>query len=88
MKCKPGQLAYITHSPLGMNQGRVVECVRIVGAHSEFGPVWRVQSKGRQLVTELGIVCVACDVPDAWLTPINDADPDTSDSGVKNLEAA
>lgn len=88
MKCKPGSLAYISTSPLGLNQGRVVECVRIVGTHSEFGPVWRVQSKGKQLVTDMGIVCIACDVPDAWLTPINDADPDSHDETQRDMEAA
>lgn len=88
MKCKPGQLAYISTSPMGMNLGRVVQCVKVVGSHSEFGPVWRVQSKGHQLVTDMGIVCVACDVPDAWLTPINDDDLDTSERDVKHLESA
>lgn len=88
MRCKQGQLAYITTSPMGFNLGRVVECIKVTGTHSEFGPVWRVQSKGKQLVTDMGVVCIACDVPDSWLTPINDADPDRQDETQRDLEAA
>lgn len=81
MRCKPNQMAWISTSPLGLNLGRVVQCVKVVGTHSEFGPVWRVTSKGKELVTDLGVVCVSCDVPDAWLTPINDDSLNTDDVG-------
>ena len=88
MRCKPNQMAWISTSPLGLNLGRVVECVKVIGTHSEHGPVWRVTSKGKSLVTDMGIVCAACDVPDSWLTPINDGDPDITDQHIKDLETA
>jgi len=70
MNCKSGDIAVIVHSPLQMNLGKLVDVVTLMGNHSEFGPIWRIRAKGRSLVTDLGIVCAACDIPDAWLRPI------------------
>lgn len=74
MNCVAGDLALIVRSPLGLNLNTLVDVVTLMGNHSELGPIWRVRAKGRSLVTELGIVCAACDIPDAWLKPIRDAD--------------
>ncbi len=70
LRCWPGAVAVIVRSPLGLNLDKWVECVAVVGVHTEHGAVWRVKARSRQLVTDMGVRCAACDVPDAWLRPI------------------
>ncbi len=82
LRCWPGAIAAVVHSPMGLNTDKWVECVGLVGAHSEYGPVWRVRARSRQLVTDMGVVCAACDIPDAWLRPLTPppaADTTTAD---------
>lgn len=69
MKCKAGDLARIvnsTNGPNGASCGAIVQCVKVVGEHSLYGPVWQVSSKST-LVSEFGGVGNTVDVPDIWL---------------------
>ena len=80
MKCRAGDLARIvnsTNGPSGASCGAIVQCVKIVGDHSLYGPIWRVSSKST-LVSEFGGVGNSVDVPDIWLEklipPLNKQD--------------
>lgn len=72
MRCVQGDLAVVVVSPMGMNLDKIVECCSYQGEHSKHGPIWRVKTKGKPLVTEYGCVGITCDIPDAWLRPIRD----------------
>ena len=74
MNCKPGDLAVIVRSADGQAVGRIVECLRIEGAHSELGPMWRVKTSGKGVVTIHGTLAVFFHMPDSWLRPIRDND--------------
>lgn len=69
MRCKAGDLATIvnsTNGPNGASCGAVVQCIKVVGTHSLYGPIWEVKSKAT-LVSEFGGVGNTVDVPDIWL---------------------
>lgn len=70
MNCKPGDLAVIVRSTDGQAVGRFVECLQMDGNHSEFGPIWRVRTEGRGIVTIHGTLAIVLHMPDAWLRPI------------------
>ena len=65
----PGDLAVIIESVVGANVGVIVQCSKLVGTHSLYGPVWRVSSK-QTLSTEYGGVGNNADVPAKWLKKI------------------
>ena len=73
MKCKQGDLATIIQSVDGASVGMIVQCVRYMGDHSLYGPVWRVRANNI-IVTEYGGVSQEADVPDKWLKPIKPGD--------------
>jgi hypothetical protein len=69
MRCRVGDLATIvnsTNGPNGASCGAIVQCLKVVGDHSLYGPVWRVSSRAT-LVSEFGGVGNTVDVPDCWL---------------------
>jgi len=74
MRCKPGDLAVIVRSVDGQAVGAIVECLQTDGEHSEFGPIWRVKTRGHGIVTIHGTLAVFFHMPDAWLRPIRDSD--------------
>ncbi len=69
MNCKPGDLAVIINSvngPNGASCGAIVQCLRVEGTHSQYGPIWNVSSNST-LVSEFGGVGNFVQVPDDWL---------------------
>jgi len=66
---EPGCLARIIKSLDGLSVGKTVQCIHIVGTHSEYGIVWHVRSN-ETLVTEYGGVGHEADVPAIWLKKI------------------
>jgi len=88
MNVDQGDLAIIVKSPMGHNLSRIVEVLHLQGEHSTLGPVWRIKSKGRALVTEYGGIGPECDCPDAWLRRIPPDDADSAAMDARELEAA
>lgn len=82
LRCKPGELAYIQHSPMDQNLGKVVEVIKLVGdplpEHAHLGALWHVKSR-TGIVTEAGQIAHFAQVPDAWLKPIRDPGADAKD---------
>lgn len=66
---EPGDLAVIIESTLGVNVGRIVQCVNTVGNHSLYGIVWNVRSKD-PIVSEYGGHGHTVHVPQKWLKKI------------------
>jgi hypothetical protein len=75
MNCNQGDLAIIVESIEGVSTGKIVQCIRIQGDHSLYGPIWKVRSKDT-LVSEHGGVGNEVDVPDKWLKPIRGGELD------------
>lgn len=76
MRCKPGIMARIVSGAFdkaGPNINKIVEVVKFVGNHPEFGPTWYCICK-ENLITEYGGVSHDADIADDWLEPI---EPDT-----------
>jgi hypothetical protein len=73
-KIEPGCLAIIVESVMGQSVGAIVQCKKIVGTHSVYGPVWRVTST-TPLVSEYGGVGDV-DVPEKWLVKIQPGELD------------
>ena len=71
MRVAKGDKARIVNGIFGTNWGKIVQVGELVGEHSKYGPVWRVRSLGRDLVTEYGAVGPTCDCPDEWLRPLD-----------------
>lgn len=63
---EPGCLARIIKSIEGLSIGKIVQCVRMAGMHSEFGEMWWIHSKDI-LVTEYGGVGHHAHCPASWL---------------------
>lgn len=64
-----GCLATVIQSVDGLSVGRVVQCVGIVGEHSQYGVIWQVHSV-EPLVSEYGAVGNYMDFPASWLKKI------------------
>ena len=79
----PGDLAIIINSALGLSVGKVVQCVSIVGTHSEYGTVWNVGSR-EPLMTEYGGHGNNVHIPAIWLRRVEPGELDKSK--VKTLE--
>lgn len=80
---EPGDLAIIIQSALGVNVGRIVQCVSIIGDHSLHGTVWNVRSS-EPIVSEYGGHGHSVHVPQSWLKKI---EPGTRDKfNVKEME--
>jgi hypothetical protein len=89
MRCKVGDFATIINSTNGTNGascGAIVQCVKIVGNHSLFGPVWQVSSKAT-LVSEFGGVGNRVDVPDIWLEKLVPPVHSETDKKIEELNA-
>jgi hypothetical protein len=69
MRCKQGDLAIVEESIDGLSVGKIVQVVKYIGEHSQYGPIWRCRGKD-QLVTEYGAVGQTADFADSWLRPI------------------
>ena len=67
---EPGDLAIIIKSIDGLSIGKIVECVRLDGFHSQYGPIWLVQSQSSDLVSEFGGVGQNVHVAQDWLRKI------------------
>ena len=78
MKNEQGGLSEIIKSVDGLSVGKIVQCVRVEGTHTQHGIIWLVRSKS-DLVTEYGAVGKECHVPDDWLRPIK---PGVLDKGI------
>jgi hypothetical protein len=78
MRNTVGGLAWIergSEGDTGPNVGLIVQCLEIVLGnegkhHTEYGPVWQVESRGHPIVTQHGGYGMYAHVPDAWLRPI------------------
>ena len=75
MRVAKGDKARIVNGIFGTNWGKIVQVGELVGEHSKYGPVWRVRSLGRDLVTEYGALGPTCDCPDEWLRPLPKTTP-------------
>lgn len=87
----PGDLAIIKKSIDGLSVGKIVECVRIDGTHSQHGIIWLVKSTGSDLVSEFGAVGDHVHVPQDWLQkipkdPLPDEDDEETLDKIKELE--
>jgi hypothetical protein len=71
----PGDLARIIESVEGAAVGAIVQCSKLVGTHSLYGPIWRVTSR-QKLVSEYGGVGYEVDVPAKWLKRIDPGELD------------
>ena len=80
---EPGCLAIIIESVFGQSVGQIVQCIRIRGQHSLYGPVWAVRSQS-ELVSEYGAKGHTMDVPAKWLKKISPDDLETKTD--KNIE--
>ncbi|CAB4130133.1 hypothetical protein UFOVP116_286 [uncultured Caudovirales phage] len=81
---EPGDLAVIIESALGVNVGRIVQCINIVGTHSQYGPVWNVSSK-EPIISEYGAHGHQVHVPQKWLKKIEPGALDKSTQKTKEL---
>lgn len=72
---QPGDLCIIIESVLGVSNGTIVQCVKVMGEHSLYGTVWEVSSK-QELVTEFGGKGHKVHVPAKWLKKIEPGDLD------------
>lgn len=70
---EPGCLAVIIKSVDGAAVGAIVQCIRTVGEHPEYGLVWRVRAR-QTLVTVGGGISNEGDVPAKWLRKIEPGD--------------
>ncbi len=66
---EPGDIAVIIESALGVNVGRIVQLVDIVGMHSLYGTVWNVRSS-TPITSEYGGHGNSVHVPQKWLKKI------------------
>ena len=80
-----GCLAVIIQSVLGHSVGKIVQCVKLVGEHSLYGPVWRVRSR-ENLATEYGGFGPEADMPAKWLKKINPGELDKTKTKEKIYE--
>jgi len=78
-KIEPGCLAIIIESIFGKSVGTIVQCIRVIGTHSEYGIIWRVRSNST-LISEYGGTGLEVDVAEKWLKKI---DPDEKDNLTK-----
>lgn len=83
MRCNQGDLARIIKSVDGMSVGKIVQCVRVEGVHSQHGAIWLV--RGAQMVSEYGGVGDTVHVPDDWLIPIKPGELDSTTLSKKEL---
>lgn len=67
---EPGDLAIIIKSLDGISIGKIVQCIRLDGVHSKFGPIWLVQSQSSDLISEFGAVGQNVHVAQDWLRKI------------------
>lgn len=79
---RPGDLAIIIESVLGINVGKIVQCAKVVGEHSLYGIVWEVSCK-EEIVTEYGGKGNKVHVPQKWLKKIKPGDLDEKDELTK-----
>ena len=84
MKCNQGDLAVVLKSLDGAAVGKIVQVVKMMGTHSQYGPVWRCRSKDI-LVTEFGGIGNEADIPDDWLEPIKPPANDEATERKKEL---
>lgn len=70
MRCKQGILAEIVGGIDGLNLGKIVNVKSFAGTHSVHGPIWLVESRTIDLVTEYGAVGKTVHCADSWLKPI------------------
>jgi hypothetical protein len=87
MNCTAGDLAVIIKSSLNAQVGRIVQCVKLDGSHSLFGPMWIIRSK-ENLMTDIGTLPDTCHQPDAWLRPIKPGELDKTTSKDKVKETS
>lgn len=66
---EPGCLAVIIESIDGHSTGAIVQCIRIIGEHPQYGTIWHCRSK-ETLITEYGATGNEADVPAKWLKKI------------------
>lgn len=72
MQVKPGDVAEVIKSVDGAAIGMTVTVVSFQGHHSQYGPIWRCQSKD-MIVTEFGGFGNEADFADDWLRKIEDS---------------
>ncbi|BCG50240.1 hypothetical protein [Ralstonia phage RP13] len=87
-KIKPGVKARIIQGalgPKGPNVGKIVTVVHADGEHTLHGPIWKVQSAGENLVTELGVICDNLHCAEDWLDVIDDDQLKTNTEEKKEL---
>lgn len=75
---QPGDLAIVVESVLGINVGKIVQCIKVVGEHSLYGTVWEISCK-EELVTEYGGKGNKAHIPQKWLKKIKPGDLDEKD---------
>lgn len=83
-KLEPGDLAIVIKSASGKSLGKIVECVKTDGEHSQLGLMWIVKSNS-PLKTIGGDVLTQVHVPQDWLRKIP-KDPLPEDEEIKELE--
>jgi hypothetical protein len=80
LNCKPGDLAIVMYSETGLNLGKIVEVIKLLGETPEFdgqfwniddGPSWLVEAKGSPILCSVGPPLSVVPIPDAWLRPIS-----------------
>lgn len=85
MKCTPGDLAVVLKSVDNNSIGVIVQCIKLLGLHSKYGPIWHCRSK-TLLVTEYGAVGHEADFPDDWLRPIRPNELDKATKQIQKLD--
>ncbi len=83
---EPGDLAIIIQSALGVNVGRIVQCVNVIGDHSLYGTVWNVRSSD-PIVSEYGGHGYSVHVPQIWLKKIEPGTRDNSNINELTLQS-
>lgn len=83
---RPGDLAIIVESALGMQIGKIVQCVKLDGQHSLYGPMWVVSSK-EEMITEYGGKFQKVHMPQKWLRKIKPGETDKKKDVAKLNEA-
>jgi hypothetical protein len=81
-KLEPGCLATVIQSVDGLSVGKTVQCVSIIGEHSEYGTTWKVHCRD-ELISEYGAIGNYMDYPAIWLKKI---EPPTMNLRDKNVE--
>lgn len=79
-KLEPGDLAIVLRSVSNQSVGKIVTCISMDGVHSQYGPMWLVESGGPLTVVG-GDVVRRAHLPQNWLKKIpKDPLPDEEDT--------